>query len=115
MSWALQQTHDRFSARLPHEAHLKIDETTLPEEGRKRWIWAFVAPLFTVFEIASSRSSAVLQAVLGPDCRATIGSDLYGAYLKFAKTAPIRIRLCWARSIRDLKLIAESPDRSIAR
>ena len=115
MSQALQVTYDKLSARLPHETRLNIDETTLPEEGRKRWIWAFIAPLFTVFKIAASRSSAVLEAVLGPDCRAIIGSDLYGAYLKFAKTAPIRIQLCWAHLIRDLKLIAESPDKSIAR
>ena len=76
MSLALQETDDRLSTRLPHETRLNIDETTLPEEGKKLWIWAFVAPLFTVFKIAPSRSSAVLEAVLGPACRAIIGSDL---------------------------------------
>jgi len=114
MRLALQEIYERLAGRLPHETRLNIDETSLPENGKKLWIWAFVAPLFTVFKIASSRSSAVLESVLGPDCRAIIGSDLYGAYTKFAKTASVQIQLCWAHLIRDLKSIAESQDKSIA-
>ena len=114
MSHVLQETYDRLAERLPHETRLNIDETTLPQEGQKLWTWAFVARDFTLFKIASSRSTAVLESVLGPDCRAIIGSDLFGAYTKFAKTAPIRIQLCWAHLIRDLKLIAESQNKTIA-
>ena len=66
MSQALQEPYDKLTARLPHETRLNIDETTLPEEGRKLWIWAFIAPLFAVFRIAPSRSAAVLDPVLGP-------------------------------------------------
>ncbi len=114
MSRALQETYDKLSAKLPGETRLNIDETTLPQNGKKLWIWAFVAKNFTVYKVDPSRSSAVLQAVLGSDCRAIIGSDLFGAYTKFAKTAPVEIQLCWAHLIRDLKLITESPNKPIA-
>jgi len=114
MSRALRKTYETFAARLPHETRLNIDETTLPQDGKKLWVWAFVAKDFTFFKIDPSRSTTVLEAVLGPDCRAIIGSDLFGAYTKFAKTAPVQIQLCWAHLIRDLKLIAESPSKTIA-
>ncbi len=114
MRRALQETYDKLLERLPHETRLNIDETTLPQEGKKLWIWAFVARNFTLFKIDPSRSSAVLEAVLGPNCRAIVGSDLYGAYTKFAKTAPILIQLCWAHLIRDLKLIADSQNKVAA-
>jgi transposase len=114
MSRALRETYENLATRLPHETRLNIDETTLPQDGKKLWIWAFVARDFTVFRIDPSRSAAVLEAVLGPDCRAIVGSDLYGAYTKFAKTAPILIQLCWAHLIRDLKLIADSQNKVIA-
>lgn len=114
MARALQETYDDLSARLPRETRLNIDETTLPQDGKKLWIWSFVAGDYTVYKIDTSRSSAVLEAVLGPDCRAIIGSDLFGAYTKFAKTAPITLQLCWAHLIRDLKLIAESQNKTIA-
>ena len=114
MSRALRETYEGLAARLPHETRLNIDETTLPQEGKKLWIWAFVAKNYTFFKIDPSRSTAVLEAVLGPDCRAIIGSDLFGAYTKFAKTAPIQIQLCWAHLIRDLLLIAESQNKSVA-
>ena len=114
MSRALRETYDGLAARLPHETRLNIDETTLPQEGKKLWIWAFVARDFTFFKIDPSRSTAVLEDALGPDCRAIIGSDLFGAYTKFAKTAPIRIQLCWAHLIRDLLLVAESQNKTIA-
>ena len=114
MSRALRETYESFAARLPHETRLNIDETTLPQEGKKLWIWAFVAKDFTFFKIDPSRSTTVLEAVLGPDCRAIIGSDLFGAYTKFAKTTPVKIQLCWAHLIRDLKLIAESQNKTIA-
>ena len=114
MRRALQETYDKLLERLPHETRLNIDETTLPQDGKKLWIWTFVARNFTVFKIDPSRSSAVLESVLGPDCRAIIGSDLFGAYTKFAKTAPVEIQLCWAHLVRDLKLIADSPTKSVA-
>jgi len=114
MSRALREPYEGLAARLPHETRLNIDETTLPQDGKKLWIWAFVARDFTFFKIDPSRSTAVLEAVLGPDCRAIIGSDLFGAYTKFAKTAPVHIQLCWAHLVRDLKLITESKNRTIA-
>ncbi len=114
MRRALQAPYDKLLERLPHETHLNIDETTLPQDGKKLWTWTFVARNFTVFKVDPSRSSAVLESVLGADCRAIIGSDLFGAYTKFAKTAPVELQLCWAHLIRDLKLIADSPTKSVA-
>jgi transposase len=114
MRRALQETYDKLLGALPHETRLNIDETTLPQDGKKLWIWAFVARTFTLYKVDPSRSSAVLESVLGPDCRAIIGSDLFGAYTKFAKTASIELQLCWAHLIRDLLLIAESQNKSIA-
>ena len=114
MSRALRDTHENMQARLPQQPSLNIDETTLPQEGKKLWIWSFVAPDFTLFKINPSRSSAVLESVLGRDCRAIIGSDLFSAYTKFAKTAPVTVQLCWAHLIRDLKHIAESTNKAIA-
>ena len=43
MSRALRDTHENMQARLPQQPSLNIDETTLPQEGKKLWIWSFVA------------------------------------------------------------------------
>ena len=111
-----------LNSELPNQEQLNVDESghkdhpfDKPKDHKKKhWIWVFAAPLFTVFRIFNTRSADVLKEVLGPDCEAIIGSDLYSAYTCYAKTASVQIQLCWAHLIRDIKFLDESPNKVTA-
>jgi transposase len=119
---ALGFSVEELNSELPNQDQLNVDESghkdhpfDKPKDHKKKhWIWVFAAPLFTVFRIFNTRSADVLEDVLGPDCEAIIGSDLYSAYTCYAKTASVKIQLCWAHLIRDIKFLDESPNKVTA-
>jgi transposase len=117
VSAALGFAYEELLQAVSSQAHLNIDETghkdhpfDKPADHKKHWIWVFAAPIFTVFRIFGSRSTDALREVLGPDCEAIIGSDLYNAYTCFMKEANVKVQLCWAHLIRDIKFLSESGD-----
>jgi len=113
---------EELHSELPNQGQLNVDESghkdhpfDKPKDHKsKHWIWVFAAPLFTVFRIFGTRSADVLKDVLGPDCEAMIGSDFYSAYTCYAKTANVKVQLCWAHLIRDIKFLGESPNKVTA-
>ena len=114
---ALRRTSDALEApygealeRLREEPILNIDETGHREGGKRFWTWAFRASGFTVFHIDKTRGSSVLQSVLGPEYKGTIGCDCFSAYHKYAKDAGVRTQLCHAHLIRDMRFLEEHPD-----
>jgi transposase len=114
-SEALKTAYDKLVEQLPKEEHLHIDETGGKENGKRRWTWCFRAKDFTVFHINPSRSSAVLKEILGENFAGTISSDFFSAYQKFSKKYKVRLQLCWAHLIREVKYISESKTKRVAK
>jgi transposase len=112
---ALKTTCDKLVEQLPKEEHLHIDETGGKENGKRRWTWCFRPKDFTVFHIDPSRSSDVLKAMLGKNFAGTISCDFFSAYQKFSKKCKVRLQLCWAHLIREVKYISESKTKRVAR
>jgi transposase len=113
-SESLKEAHVELLSQLPLQVHLHIDETSGKENGERRWNWCFLANGFTVFYIASSRSSAVLEKHLGKDYDGIISCDFYGAYRKFARLSSTLLQFCWAHFIREVKFLAGSEDKSVS-
>jgi transposase len=115
VSQALEAPYTELLEQLPQQAALNIDETGHKDKGTKHWIWCFVASAFTVFKIATTRSTQVLLDVLGTQCAAVIGSDFYGAYRKYMKQAPVLVQFCMAHLIRELVFLSELQNAACSR
>lgn len=98
-SAALEAPYVEIEQQLRHEPVLNIDETGWSDDGEKRWLWAFVAPLFVLFVVAKHRSSEVLRRILGPEFQGILGTDRFSAYIKYHKG---KAQFCWAHLKRDL-------------
>jgi hypothetical protein len=90
--------------QLPREAVLNVDETGWRTNGDKRWIWTFVAKQFVFYAVASTRSAAVLVALLGTVFRGILCCDRLPVYFSYHSG---RMQLCWAHLKRDILGIAE--------
>jgi transposase len=112
---ALGSCYEQLQMALPHQAYLGIDETGHPERGRGLWSWCVHVSgqdRFTWFHIDPSRGSKVLQRYLGKAFRGIIGCDYYSAYRKFLRETDVRLQLCWAHLIRDVKYLTTLLDRA---
>jgi transposase len=110
-SEALARSYAELRNALPGEPWLNVDETGHKDGGKKHWTWCFRAPAYTVFKIDPSRGSWVLEDVLGEAFGGVLGSDLYSAYVKFAKEHNLLAQLCLAHLIRDLRYLTTLPDK----
>jgi transposase len=104
----LKKPYEGLAGQLPGAEHVHVDETGWKEKGKLEWVWAFRGALVTVFKIAGTRGSEVLEAVLGKGYEGIVSSDFYGAYKKYARIAPlVLIQFCWAHLIREIVYVAE--------
>ena len=80
------------------------DETSWRQAGQSRWLWCAVTPLATVFRLATSRSSAAAQALLGKGFTGILTSDRWSGY----GWVPLDQRqVCWAHLARDWQGVAD--------
>jgi len=79
---------------LPKEPVINSDETG----WKDRWLWIFVASTFIYFQVAKTRSSKVLEDVLGKLYKGILCVDRWGAYTKYHKGL---FQICWAHLKRD--------------
>lgn len=93
-SEALRPIDEELKDALPEEPVLNADETG----WRDRWLWIFVASTFIYFQAAKSRSSKVLEDVLGKAYKGILCVDRWGAYTKYHKGL---FQICWAHLKRD--------------
>lgn len=114
VSQALHPIYQPLLASLPYQDRLHIDETSHKDRGQLLWTWVFAAPRFTVFHIADSRSSQVLDDVLGSECAAVLGHDYFSSYRAYMKRAPVTVQFCLAHLIRELRFLSESISKVIA-
>lgn len=91
---------------------LHSDETSFQQgngdgqnaSGKKGWLWTIVTASVVVFKVALSRSSTVIQGLIGLDYPGTVVSDRYRGYEWLAMW---QRQLCWAHLKRDLTAISE--------
>jgi transposase len=112
VSDSLLEPYEALLAMLPDEDRLNVDETGHKENGKRMWTWCFRAYLFTVYKISPTRSTDVLLEVLGQEFDGVLGCDYYSAYRKYMRLNDnVLLQFCLAHFIRDVKFLAEHPER----
>jgi transposase len=86
-----------LQAAVQHAPAAHADETSWREAGRRCWLWVVVTTMATMFTLAPSRGSAVIQGLLGASFAGYLISDRYAAY---TWVDPARRQVCWAHTIR---------------
>jgi transposase len=116
VSETLKKPYEQMAGQLPEGGHVHVDETGWKENGKLEWVWAFRSAAVTVFKIAGSRGSEVLEAVLGKGYGGIVSSDFWSAYKKYVvKIAPlVMIQFCWAHLIREIKFLAGHGDKRVS-
>ena len=76
------------------------DETGWKQAGKRFWLWVVVTVHATVFKLADSRGSKVIQEMLGTAFHGILVTDRYSAYRTL--TGIVR-QLCWAHLKRDFQ------------
>ena len=108
---SLESAYEELWTALPAQWRLNVDETGHPENGERLWTWCFRAPLFTLFKIDPSRSSAVLVEALGLEFEGVLGCDYFSAYRKYMRlNENVLVQFCLAHLIRDVKFLTEHPN-----
>jgi transposase len=117
VSETLKKPYEELREHVPEAGHIHVDETGWKESGKLEWVWVFRTALVTVFTIAGTRGSEVLEKVLGKGYGGIVSCDFWGAYKKYAgKIAPlVLIQFCWAHLIREIVYLAEHGERTVAR
>lgn len=111
VSASLEDPYEALAAMLRKEDRLNVDETGHKENGQRLWTWCFRAYLFTVYKISPSRGSDVLVQTLGEEFRGILGCDYFSAYRKYMGDFDVLLQFCLAHLIRDVKFLAEHPNR----
>jgi transposase len=94
---------------------LYIDETGHKRDGKKYYMWIFVCNDATVFKIGT-RSTHMLDSVLGSEFVGTIVSDHYGAYNCYAKkNENADQQYCVAHLMRDVKNCEDHGNQEVRR
>jgi transposase len=106
VSRSLKKPYEELLGQIPQQPTLHIDETSHRENGRWHWTWVFRAPQFTLFHIDPSRSTSVLERILGKQFRGTIISDYLAVYRSYRDAHPqADAQFCLAHLIRDVKFL----------
>jgi transposase len=113
-SAALEHAYNELLEHLPRQARLNVDETGHKENKKRFWTWCFRTETCTLFKIADTRGSRVLIDVLGDDFAGVVGCDYFSAYRKYMKDCDILVQFCLAHLIRELKYLADLPDKTTA-
>jgi transposase len=110
---SLEAAYVELTAALPGQKALNIDETTLPENGRKNWVWVFRASMFAVFMIGT-RSAYFLKKYLGAGFKGVIGCDHHSTYISYALgNLNAKLQKCWAHLIREVQWCADHGNQKV--
>jgi transposase len=101
---ALTPCYQELCRALPNAPHVHLDESPTKQGQAKAWLWAAVAPQFTVFAQRLTRAAEVARDLLGCAYAGVVHSDRYASY----DWLPLRQRqLCWAHLLRDFQALAD--------
>jgi transposase len=107
---ALRPSYDELAATLSQQSQLGIDETPNKEGPLKTWLWAFVAPHFTVFGLRLTRAATVLTEFLTDRFCGVVMCDRAKMYWSLG-----RLQWCWAHLKRDFQALIDSDDLQVKR
>jgi transposase len=110
ISDSLEFAYEELKAAIPHQEQLGSDETSIKNNGKKHWIWCISTAAFSVFHIATSRSRAVLEELVGEEFKGYLNFDYFSANCSFAWNYDIKAQYCWAHLIRDIRFLLKHPD-----
>lgn len=112
---ALAEPYEELLAVLPRQPVLGVDETGHRHCGQRCWTWCLHAPGprgVTCFVIDTSRGSNVVKELIGEDYAGVIVCDYFSAYRKcLTDMTGLVVQFCWAHLVRDVKFLAEHPDK----
>lgn len=111
ISNSLADVHNELQQAIPQQPQLGSDESSLKNNGKKHWIWCITAPLFTLFHVATSRSRAVLEELIGTDYKGFMHCDYFSSNCSFAWNFDVKAQYCWAHLIRDIIFLEKHPDK----
>lgn len=96
----LQPTMEQLLKELNESPWVKVDETGLPLDGKKGWMWIFCSKLIRLYVVSDNRSHQTPAEIL-QNFEGTIVSDFFSAYAKLPfKKAKCHVHLI--RTIDDL-------------
>lgn len=107
---AIRAEYDRLAGQLPSQAQLSLDESPTKERKSKAWVWTFVARLFTVFAVRTSRAATILDDLLTAEFKGIVNCDRAKMYWQCG-----RLQWCWAHLKRDFQALIDSEDRQVKR
>jgi transposase len=102
---ALAAPMAELQAAIQEPAPVHADETSWREAGQRRWLWVVVAPLLTVFAVATSRGSGVIKGLLGEAFGGYLITDRWSAYTWVPSE---RRQVCWAHLKRDFQALVDA-------
>jgi transposase len=113
-SFALRPIFFEMLHYVAKESVLNIDETGHKNGNTKAYVWVFAGPDMVCFRIGT-RSSYLLEFVLGPDYDGIIMCDCYQVYFSFMKKCPrVKLQLCLAHLLREFKFCADTLEPRVA-
>jgi transposase len=87
---------------------LHIDEAKFPVDSETHWLWGFTTGDETLYALRESRSSEVLEDILGETFSGVIVCDGYSAYPAFHS----RLQRCWAHLFPDKYELSENDNEA---
>jgi transposase len=115
VSQSLQTAYQQLAERLPQESRVGADETGHHNDGKLHWTWCFDTSYYSLFKIAQSRGSKVLEETLGKNFAGIVCADFWGAYRKYARLFGVRVQYCMAHLIREICFLAEHSIKKLSR
>ena len=112
VSDSLADSHEETKAAIPQQAQLGSDETSFKNNGKKNWVWCISSAILTVFHIATSRSRAVLEELVGEEFKGYLNFDYFSANCSFAWNYDIKAQYCWAHLIREMRFLLKLPGKA---
>lgn len=111
ISESLKEAYQELEEAISHQEQLGSDETSIKDNGKKHWIWCITAATFSLFHIATTRSRAVLEKLVGEEFQGFLNFDYFSANCSFAWNYDIKAQYCWAHLIRDIRFLLKHPDK----
>jgi transposase len=104
VSAAVEEPCEQVREQLARERVVNTDTTGWRNNGKNRYLHAFVAATFAYYAIAVTQGSAFLKQILGPVFAGILCSDRFSSYVKYHKGTA---QYCWSHFKRNILGVLE--------